>query len=92
MVTDTSRESYQKLQEEGKENVQERIVLEAIMQFKFPVCDAQIEDFTGLSISSVTARRNRLEQHGLIVLSHKGKSPRTGRKVQFWTADIYRGV
>jgi len=90
MVSDTSIKSYRETKEEGTEDLQEQIVYKAICDFQFPVCDTQLQEYTGLSISSVTARRNKLEEKGYIILSHKGKSPSTKRTVKFWTNETFR--
>lgn len=59
-------------------------MLEALKSYHFPVCDRVIEDFTGLDVNLVTARRNELVSQGLVEFAFKAKSPFSRCRVKHW--------
>ena len=92
-VQQTSLESYSEHKKSGKADAQSLKVLSVIpVDSKFikfstipnGITDREIQKATGISISSVTARRNKLVKDGLVRERGRRKCHVTGTNVLEW--------
>lgn len=81
-VRSTSRQAYKQIQPRLSEKQQEVYV--AIQMSKRPVCDTELVSYLGMSISSVTARRNELVEMGKIQEAFRAINPKTNKRVIYW--------
>lgn len=78
----TSRQAFKSIQKELSEK--QREVYVAIQMSKRPVNDRELVGFLGVSISSLTARRNELVELGKIEEAFRQVDPKTNRRTIYW--------
>ena len=83
-VQQTSLESYSEHKKSGDADAQSLIVLSVIPSRFQGITDREIQKATGISISSVTARRNKLVKDGLVRERGRRKCHVTGTNVLEW--------
>lgn len=83
MVTETSAESYDRIQEAGEMGKSQRVVFEYIRDN--PGCSIKdIKEGTGLLQENVCGRKKELEDEGFIMKAGETINTETNRRVETW--------
>lgn len=77
-MTSTSIEAYQKINEDGTVGQQAEEILKFLKFHGEPMTNKEIQQSTGLEISSVSGRVNDLKKHGKVVVVGKRPCEVTG--------------
>jgi hypothetical protein len=83
MVQQSSITAYNESVKDGTIPTQNRTILDVLFNSPTPMSNRMIAKVTGYETSAVAGRVNGLLKSGLVIETHYGKCPHTGRRVRF---------
>ena len=86
IVQETSKESYKKILSDGSITIQSHQLYVVLKAHPEGLSNQDLEQYTKLRISSITARINELRKQGLVECAGTKKNKITGKNNLLWKA------